>query len=68
MPTINFSAHPYTLENLINAKHTYELVESECTHIYMLIAIIVDLEMLVVDLSWMENTDYIQIIENLLLK
>ena len=34
-PSINFSAHPFTLENLTNATHTTELVKSDNTHVYI---------------------------------
>jgi beta-galactosidase/beta-glucuronidase len=34
-PTINFSAHPFSLENLTNARHTHELELSSHTHVYV---------------------------------
>ncbi len=34
-PTLNFSAHPFSLENLTAAKHTNELELSPFTHIYV---------------------------------
>ena len=34
-PTINFSAHPYSLDNLANAEHTTDLEKSDKTHIYV---------------------------------
>ncbi|MDO8686530.1 MAG: glycoside hydrolase family 2 TIM barrel-domain containing protein, partial [Clostridiales bacterium] len=34
-PTINFSAHPFSFDNLTKAKHTTELVKSGFTHVYV---------------------------------
>jgi beta-galactosidase/beta-glucuronidase len=35
MPLINFSAHPYNLDNLTRATHTYELETQDEVHLYL---------------------------------
>ncbi|HHV60830.1 MAG TPA: DUF4981 domain-containing protein [Clostridiaceae bacterium] len=35
LPMFSFSAHPFSLENLVNARHTTELVKSGKTHVYV---------------------------------
>jgi hypothetical protein len=35
MPLLNVSAHPYALEDLTRARHTYELIRREETFLYL---------------------------------